>query len=71
MNLLIWNCRGALNPNFNNIVSEMVRSHSPAIMIITKTKASVKRAKGITNKLPFDEAIFANTIGLSTGLWLL
>lgn len=71
MNLLTWNCQGALNPNFNNIVSEMVRSHSPAIMIITKTKARVERAKGITNKLPFDEAIFANTIGLSTGLWLL
>lgn len=68
MNLLIWNCRGALNPNFNNIFSKMVHSHSPAIMIIIETKASSKKAKGIFNRLPFDGTIFANTIGLSGGL---
>jgi len=40
MNVLIWNCQGALNPSFQNIVNDMVHSHSPAIMIITETKTS-------------------------------
>ena len=71
MNMLIWNCQGALNPNFHSIVTGMVSSHSPTIMIITKTKTSSERAKGIADRLPFDGAIFANTIGLTSGLWLL
>ena len=41
------------------------------IMILTETKAYGERAKRIVNKLPFDGAIFANTIGLTGGLWLL
>jgi len=40
-------------------------------MILTETKAYGERAKRIVNKLPFDGAIFANTIGLTGGLWLL
>lgn len=71
MNLLIWSCRGTLNPTFCSNVIDLVRLHSPAILIQTKTKASGDRAKRIANRLPFDGAIFANTIGLSGGLWLL
>lgn len=71
MDLLIWNCRGALKPTFCNIITDLVRNHSPAIMILIETKACGDRAKKIANKLPFDGAIFANTIGLSGGIWLL
>ena len=71
MNILIWNYRGALNPNFRSIVTGMVSSYSPAIMIISETKTSGERAKGIVDRLPLDGAIFANTIGLTRGLWFL
>lgn len=71
MNLLIWNCRGTLNPTFCSNVFDLVRIHSSAILILTKTKASGDMAKRIADRLPFDRAIFANTIGLSGGLWLL
>ena len=70
MNLLIRNCGGALNPNFHSIVNDMVHAYSPAIMILTKTKVDGKRAKSIVDRLPFDGAICANTIGLSGGLWV-
>lgn len=70
MNLLIRNCGGALNPNFHSIVNDMAHAHSPAIMILTKTKVGGKRAKSIVDRLPFDGAICANTIGLSGGLWV-
>ena len=48
----------------------MTRFHNPAILILTKTKAINDRAKRIADRLPFDGAIFTNTIGLSGGLWL-
>ena len=71
MNLIIWNCRGTFNPTFCNNVIELTRIYNPAILILTETKASGDRTKRIVDRLPFDGAIFANTIGLSGGLWLL
>lgn len=71
MNILIWNCRGANNPNFCNNVSDMIRRHYLAIMIITETNLSGDRAKGIIDRLPMDGAIVANSFGWSGGLWLL
>ena len=71
MDMLIWNYYGAFKPTFCNIIADLVRSHSPAIMILIKTKACGDRAKMIADKLPFDGAIFTNTIGLNGGIWLL
>ena len=71
MNLIIWNCRRTLNPTFCNNVIDLTRIHNLAILILTETKASGDRAKRTANRLPFNGAIFANTIGLSSGLWLL
>ncbi|XP_023917864.2 uncharacterized protein LOC112029415 [Quercus suber] len=49
----------------------MVPVHSPAIMIIMETKVCGDRARRIVDRLPMDGAIIANSIGLSSGLWLL
>ena len=68
MNTLIWNCQGALSPIFCNNIKDMVRIHSPAIMIIMETKVCGDRARRIVDRLPMDEAIIANSIGLSGGL---
>ena len=57
MNILIWNCWGALNPTFKNVVIDLVQLHSLAIMIVTETKVGDNRAKEITSQLPFDGAI--------------
>ena len=71
MNMLIWNCRGAHNPNFYNNVSGMIRRHCPAIMIISETKLRGDRAQVIIDRLPLDRAIVANSFGRSSRLWLL
>ena len=31
MNIIVWNCMGALKPNFQRYVSELVRTHNPTI----------------------------------------
>ena len=71
INILVWNCRGALNPSFQTFVHNMTQTHCPTIMIITETKVSGSKAKEITDRLRFDGAIHANNIGYSGGLWIL
>ncbi|KAL4645064.1 hypothetical protein ACB092_02G209200 [Castanea dentata] len=50
---------------------DMVRVHSPAIMIIMETRVCGDRARRIVDRIPMDGAIIDNSIGLSGGLWLL
>ena len=71
MDIIIWNSRGALKPNFQSYVGDLVHDHNPAIMVVMETKIGGARAKEITDRLPFDGAIHMNTIGYARGLWLL
>ncbi|XP_075636746.1 uncharacterized protein LOC142608962 [Castanea sativa] len=71
MNILVWNCRGALNPSFQSFVHNLTLTHYPAITIITETKVSGSRAKEITNRFRLDGAIHANNIEYTGGLWVL
>ena len=71
MNVLIWNSRGVLKPNFQSHVRDLAQRHDPAIFIIMETKLGGDRAREITDRLPFDGAIHTDTIGYAGGLWLL
>ena len=71
MNILMWNCRGALNPNFKRRIYEMAINHKPAIMVITETKVGGDRVERIIADLPFDGFITTETIGYAGGLWVL
>lgn len=71
MNIIIWNCKGALKPSFKKRVSELAQNHNPAILVVMETRVRGDRAKEITNLLPFDEAIHTDTIGYARSLWVL
>ena len=71
MNIFVWNSRGALKPNFQKHVRELVRNHNPTIMVIMETCLGGERDREITDRLPFDDAIHTETIGFTGGLWLL
>ena len=71
MKIILWNCRRALNPHFHMVLTNLINTHSPSIVIVTKTKVGGERAKEITNRLPFDRALNADTIGYSGGIWVL
>lgn len=71
MNILIWNCRGAMKPQFRKTVMDLVGWHRPLIMVITKTRMSGARADEIIETLPFDGAVVADTIRFVGGIWLL
>ncbi|XP_065630930.1 uncharacterized protein LOC112006522 [Quercus suber] len=71
MNIILWNCRGALNPRFHVTLKNLIDTHSPSIVIVTETRVGGERAKDITARLPFDGALHADTIGYSGGIWVL
>ena len=71
MNILMWNCRGALNLDFKRRIYEMAINHNLAIMVITKTRVDRDRAERIIADLPFDGFITTETIGYVVGLWVL
>ena len=68
MNIIMWNCRGALKPNFQNRVRELVRNHNPGIMVVMETRIGRDKAKEITDRLPFDGAIHTKTMGFAGGI---
>ena len=71
MNVIVWNCRGALKPSFQKHVRELVHNHNPAILVVMETRIGGERAKEITDWLPFDGFIHTKTIGYAGGLWML
>ena len=71
MNIIVWNCRGALKPNFQSHVRDLVRTHNPSILVVMETRIGGDRAKEIINRLPFDGFIYTNTLGFAGGIWLL
>ena len=68
MNIIIWNCRGALKPSFHSHVRELVRVHDPAILVLMETKIGGNKAREISSRLPFDEVVHTETIGYAGGL---
>ena len=71
INIIIWNSRGALKPNFQGHIRDLVQQHDPNILMVMEAKLGGDRAKAIIDKLPLDGAIHIDTIGYSSGLWLL
>lgn len=71
INIIAWNCKGALKPEFQNHVRELVQHHNPAMLIVMETCVGGGRAKEIMDRLPFDKAIHTETIGYVGRLWLL
>ena len=71
MNILLWNCRGALNADFVRIIFEMAINHRPSIMVVTETRVRGDRAGKIIERLPFDGYITTDIIRYAGGLWML
>lgn len=68
MNVIVWNCRGAIRPNFVSFVMDLVRDFDPTILIITKTRIGGSKAKKIIDRLPFNGAIHVDMVGYAGGI---
>lgn len=65
MNIICWNCRGALNPRFHLALTSLINKHTPTIVIIIETRMGGDSAKDITDRFPFDGVIHLDTIRYS------
>ena len=71
INILLWNCKGALNADLKRRIFEMAINRHPSIMVITETRVLGDRAARIIEDMPFDGSIVTDNIGYAGGLWLL
>ncbi|XP_075651072.1 uncharacterized protein LOC142621645 [Castanea sativa] len=71
MNVIIWNCRDAMNPSFQSHIRELVHNQNPAMLVVMETKVGGDKAREITDRLPFDGVVHTDTIRYAGGLWLL
>ena len=67
MNILLWNCRGALNADFKRRIFEMTINHCPSILVVTEMRVGGDRVEKIIDGLP-DGYITMDTIGYAKGL---
>ena len=67
MNILLWNCRGALNADFKRRIFEMTINHCPSILVVTEMRLGGDRAEKIIEGL-LDGYITMDTIGYAGGL---
>lgn len=54
MTILLWNCRDIRNPDCTRTILDLVRLYDPDILVLTETRARVRKAQRILNHLPFD-----------------
>ncbi|GKV28437.1 hypothetical protein SLEP1_g37496 [Rubroshorea leprosula] len=71
MKIISWNCRGALKAGFRKSVTDLIRIHNPAMLLILETKISCPDAQEVANSLGFPKSCIVNSYGLAGGLWLL
>ena len=47
VNIVVWNCRGALKLKFKQTVADLINWHKPVVMIITETRVSGFRVEEV------------------------
>ena len=71
MNILIWNCKGAMKPSFRSSIYDLTSFHSPGIIVVTETRISNSKANDILRSLPYDGIHTIDPNGYAGGIWLL
>nr|XP_023877603.1 uncharacterized protein LOC111990031 isoform X2 [Quercus suber] len=71
MNIIIWNCIGALKPSLQSSVCDLVANHDPTMIVVMETRIGNDKAQDITDRLPFQGALYTDSIDFAGGLWLL
>jgi hypothetical protein len=71
MRILVWNCRGAGNPNFRRDFAELMRSHRPSIAVLVETRIFGQRAEDTSSMLGFDSVCRSEAVGFRGGIWIL
>lgn len=71
MNLLSWNCRGLGNPRTVRVLIDLVKSHKPVFLFLSKTLVHSNKVGELCDKLGFDHYFAVDSVGRGGGLAVL
>ena len=71
MNFLFWNCRGAGNSGFCEVVHDLRRLWNCTVLAVVEPRVNGVRADRIVKKLKFESNFRVEAQGMSGGIWLL
>ncbi|KNA03556.1 hypothetical protein SOVF_208000, partial [Spinacia oleracea] len=71
MSVLYWNARGIARSSFSRNISLLIQQHQPYMIVISELRVSRANTEVIVCKLPYDEWMMVDPIGLSGGIVVL
>lgn len=70
-NVLCWNIRGAINVDGRRHIKELVRKHTPAIVILMETHCIFKKVSKFWERVGYDISGYSEAQGHASGIWVL
>ncbi|XP_061343677.1 uncharacterized protein LOC133289697 [Gastrolobium bilobum] len=71
MNVLIWNCRGAVKRRLKGMPVSFMKKHKVELVILLETRVNGPRALKTISKLGFSNHIIEEARGFAGGIWAL
>lgn len=68
---LLWNVRGARNPDFRKVFRNLINTHKPDLIVLTETRLSGDRAHNVVNELGYRDFYIVDAMGFAGGIWML
>ncbi|KAL8138369.1 hypothetical protein V2J09_004370 [Rumex salicifolius] len=71
INIITWNIQGAGSRDFMITLTEIIRIHNPAIVVLVETQLSGSLADKVCGRIGFDGRLRAEAIAFTGGIWVL
>ena len=70
VNILIWNCRGAVKRNFAGFIKDLRKNYGFSILVLLETRISGLKADRISSQLGYDGMFRVDPDGFAGGIWI-
>jgi hypothetical protein len=71
MNIISWNCRGAMGKGFVNLMKDMIRERKSNFILLMETYVSGNKAKKIAKRIGLSDSFIIDVVGHAGGIWCL
>lgn len=70
MQVLVWNCRGAGDSEFERAIMDLVRINNPTLVFLLETRLTASRIGPFKTTLGLHSSNGVDSVGLSSGIWM-
>lgn len=71
MSVLLWNARGVSRKWFKRNIKQLLKDHTPDIVVITETRVSKSNAEELVESLPYNSFETVEPMGFTGGIIIL